>query len=245
MNQKIFIVLVAMACGFTASAQSNVAKYEIGISLSSFLYQGDLTPEKLGASKTMRLGVNLFGTRILSSSVSLRTNLSIGGLRGDDSKYDNPEFRQQRNFKFRSRLFELSQYIVWNPLKKNYDDKGFYPYFFTGAGLGFVKIKRDWSEYNAEYFISNDVTARLAEDSAHSLPKVVPFIPLGAGLRLNVSSRWAINVESTYRFLFTDYLDGFSKAANPDKNDKYHSLSIGAIYRIGKRSTLSCPTVRL
>ena len=239
------IILILLLFGYAETkGQSNVPKLELGFGLSTFIYQGDLSPEDFGSYKTMRVGVNLFVAKLMSRSVSLRTNLAIGGLRGDDSKYSEPEYRQQRNFKFKTPLAELSELIVWNPLKKNYADKAFYPYLFAGAGISFVNIQRDWSNYNGEYFSNTDVSARLAEDSAHELPSVLPFVPIGGGLRFNLSYKWGVNIESTYRILFTDYLDGFSKAANPDKKDKYHSITIGAVYRIGKKNPLDCPVVR-
>ena len=227
-----------------AESQTNIPKFELGIGLSGFLYQGDLAEEKFGSYKTIRVGVNLFANKFISRSVSLRTNLAIGGLRGDDSEYSSPEYRRQRNFKFKTGLLELSEWVVWSPLKKNYADKGFYPYLFAGLGLSFVNIKRDWSEYNGEYFNNTDLTARLAEDSAHSLPTLIPFIPVGLGIRYNFNYRWGAYVESTYRVLFTDYLDGFSKAGNPDKKDQYLTLSVGVVYRIGKKDPLDCPTIK-
>jgi hypothetical protein len=226
--------------------QVNSQKFEIGAGISSFIFQGDLTPERLGSSKTMRFGINLYGSRIISPAFSLRTNLAIGGLRGDDAKYKNPEYRQQRSFNFRTPVIEVSQLLVWNPLAGNYKDKGFYPYLFGGIGISLLKIKRDWSNYNAEYFnaAGEDVTARLALDTAHALPRVIPVIPLGAGIRYNLSQRLALNLEGSYRMSFTDYLDGFSQAANPARNDHYHTITISAVYRIGKRNTFDCPVVK-
>ncbi len=248
MNNKLKAVsLLTMPClllTVVSRSQENLPRLEIGAGLSSFIYQGDLAPGDLGSFKTARFGVNLFANRILSPSFSLRTNLAIGGLRGDDSKYDEPDYRQQRNFRFRTRIVEISQLVVWNPLNKNYSDKGFYPYLFGGGGLSFVKIRRDWSNLSPEYSGDTDFMARLAQDSAHSLPQLLPFVSLGGGLRFNISPRWAANLESTYRVLFSDYLDGFSIAANPERKDKYHSVSLGVIYRIGKRNTLDCPVVR-
>jgi hypothetical protein len=239
------IILILLLFSFSkAGGQGNVPKLELGLGLSSYIYQGDLSPEDFGSYKTIRIGVNLFVSKLISPSVALRTNLAIGGLRGDDSKYSEPEYRQQRNFKFKTGLIELSELIVWNPLKKNYADKGFYPYLFAGGGISFVNIKRDWSNYNAEFFNNTDVSLRLAEDSAHELPRVIPFVPVGGGLRYNLNYKWGFMIESTYRVLFTDYLDGFSKAANPEKKDKYHSLTIGAVYRIGKKNPLDCPVVK-
>lgn len=226
--------------------QVNAQKFEIGAGISSFMYQGDLTPERLGSSKTIRLGITLYGSRILSPAFSLRTNLAIGGLRGDDAKYKNPEYRQQRSFNFRTPVIEVSQLLVWNPWRSNYKDKGLYPYWFGGVGITFLKIKRDWSNYNAEFFnaAGEDVTARLALDTAHALPRVIPVIPLGAGIRYNFSQRLALNLEGSYRVSFTDYLDGFSRAVNPDRNDHYHTITISAVYRIGKRNTFDCPVVK-
>ena len=74
-------------------AQTSVPKFEIGAGVSSFIYQGDLTPNRFGSYETMRWGFNLQGSMIISRSFLLRTNLAIGRLRGDDAKYENPEFR--------------------------------------------------------------------------------------------------------------------------------------------------------
>jgi hypothetical protein len=245
-QQKIsgFIIVMCLQ-SVVLSAQTSVPKFEIGAGLSSFIYQGDLTPSRFGSFRTMRFGVNLYASKILGPSFSLRTNLAIGGLRGDDAKYEEPEYRQQRNFNFRTPVIELSQLVVWSPLKKNYTDKGLAPYLFGGAGLSLLKIKRDWSNYNAEYFDAvSDVSERLAVDAQQSLPKIIPVIPLGAGLRYGISPRLAVSAESSYRLVFTDYVDGFSQAANPDKNDHYHTITVGAIYRIGKKNTLACPVLR-
>lgn len=237
------VLIIICAFCYPAKSQTNFPKYEFGLHLNTFIYQGDLTPERLGSFKTMRWGVTLFGSKILSPSFSLRTNLAIGGLRGDDAVYDNPEYRKQRNFNFRTRVIELSQLMVWNPMNKNYSDKGFSPYLFTGVGLNSVKIKRDWSNFNAEYF-DDELLGKLDLDIQHSVPKIIPVIPVGAGFRYDISSKLAVSAEANYRFTFTDYLDGFSEAANPNRKDNYYTIGVGLIYRAGKKNTLNCPVVR-
>lgn len=248
MNTKREGVLAAVALMFvfSASAQtSNVPKYEIGASVAAFLYQGDLTPNAAGSVRSLRPGINLHGSKIMSASFLLRTNLAITGLKGNDALYDDPEYRQHRNFKFKTPLFELSELVVWNPMGKNYDDRGLSPYLFGGVGLAFLHIKRDWSNFDAAYFgEASELPALIAEDAAHKTPRVTPVIPVGFGLRYGVSTRLAINAETSYRFMRTDYLDGFSKAVNPAKGDNYSSVSVGAIYRIGKKNTLDCPKVK-
>src|SRR5438552_16912332 len=133
-------------------SQPGITKFELGTSLGTFIYQGDLTPSHFGSVKTQKLEFNLSANKILNSSFSLRTNLAIGKLKGDDSKYASPEYRQQRNFYFTSPVIEISEQLLWNPLGKNYYSNGFSPYLFAGIGYSFLNIKRDWSRFNVEYF---------------------------------------------------------------------------------------------
>src|ERR1051326_8231751 len=91
--------------------QLNLRNYEIGFSAGTFLYQGDLTPNAFSSYKAPSLNVNLFVNRMLNSSFTLRTNMTFGKLRGDDAKYSNPAWHQQRNFIFSSSVSELSELL--------------------------------------------------------------------------------------------------------------------------------------
>ncbi len=239
------LIIVALMQIVTATAQTiNVPKYEFGAGLAAFLYQGDLTPDAINV-RTLRPGLNLNVSKIMSAAFLLRTNLAITGLKGNDALYNEPEYRQHRNFKFKTPLFELSELVVWSPLRTNYEDRGLSPYFFGGVGLTFLHIKRDWSNFDAAYFgEASELPALIAEDAAHKTPRVTPVFPVGFGLRYGISTRLAVNMETNYRLTRTDYLDGFSKAVNPAKGDNYSSITIGAIYRIGKKNTLDCPKVK-
>src|SRR5690349_20282791 len=93
-------VLLFTANSTTVKAQLNLTRSEVGIAGSLFIYQGDLTPSRLGSYATLKPGVQIFLNRIIDPMFSLRTSLSFGKLQGDDSKYDVPEYRQQRNFNF-------------------------------------------------------------------------------------------------------------------------------------------------
>jgi hypothetical protein len=114
---------------------------------------------------------------------------------------------------------------------------------FAGLGFSIVNIKRDWSRFNAEYFSSEPGTiSGLAGDQQHPLPTLIPVFPMGIGIRYPVSSRILVNAETSYRFTFSDYLDGFSKAANDARKDSYLSHSVGLIYQFRNNSWLKCPT---
>ena len=236
------LVVFIMLINRTAFAQTNgVIKYEIGVFAGGYIYQGDLTPSALGSYRTMKPGFGFYGSRILTYKLSIRGSLAIAKLKGDESKYSKPEYRQQRNFNFHTPLLELTGQLVWNPLGLNYANKGFSPYVFGGGGFSFLKVKRDWSKFNAEYFdpASSTITG-LAADQQTTPPGFIPVVPMGLGVRYNLSSRFAAFAESSYRITFTDYLDGFSKAANPERQDHYYSHIVGLIYRIGKKNTLDC-----
>ena len=245
----IFLCTAVMAVLFipAAHAQGFQSHYEWGISAGVLLYQGDLTPEKLGASKTMKFAMGLQACKILGPSFSIRAQLLRGSLKGDDSKYAHPDYRQQRNFKFSTPVTELSMQFVWNLRANNDADKGFAPYLFAGGGLSFLKIKRNWSGINPTFFnveSSSAVWTGLAADTLQNLPRVIPVIPVGAGIKYFLNPHWALNIESSYRFSNTDYLDGFSKSVNPNKNDHYVNYQVGIAYRQGKTDRLKCPRVK-
>ena len=220
-------------------AQGDFSKFEIGLTGGIFVYQGDLTPSPIGSYRTMRPTVNLFVNRNLNSSFSLRTSLFYGGLSGNDAAYENPTWRQQRNFNFKARNFELSEMLVWNAWSR---DRKFVPYLFGGIGLSFLDIQRDWSNFNGEFFSTENLASRLTEDIAQETPTLIPVVPVGIGIQYSLRKNLYVIAETAYRFTKTDYLDGFSKAANPALYDHYQSHTIGVLYKFGKKSSLNCPT---
>lgn len=247
MNKYLPSAAVALAFLFvtSANAQLNLPKFEIGFGVSAFVYQGDLTPNRLGSFETTRFGINLHGSYIVNAALILRTNLAIGGIRADERVYDEPDWRKQRALNAKTPIIELTELIVYNPLSSNYNDRGFSPYIYAGGGFSILSVKRDASEFNAAFFgVHSPLPDQLREDSAHKTPGIVPVIPLGGGLRYNFSPRLSVHIESAYRLVFTDYLDGFSRAANPELDDHYQTYTLGAIYRIGRKNPLDCPVVK-
>ena len=60
--------------------------------------------------------------------------------------------------------------------------------------------------------------------------KSTMIIPFGGGIRMDISRRIGINLETTFSYAFTDWLDGFS-TVNSEANDWYSYTSIGLTYR--------------
>lgn len=244
MQNGISLLILLEIETMTSQAQSLSSRYEIGIHAGTFLYQGDLTPASQGSLKTLHPSLTLTGSRFLSPSLALRGTLTFSRLSGDDALYDQPTWRKQRNFNFQTPVFEFTAQAVWDPTAQNFSTQRtrFAPYVFAGAGLSFLRINRDYSAFNAGYFENEpEIAEGLTTDMARNPPRVLPVFPVGAGLRFNLNNRISFHAESNYRLSFTDYLDGFSQAANPSKRDYYHSQSLGVVYRFGKRPSWKCP----
>lgn len=227
-------------------AQIVTGKNEIGIYTGTFVYQGDLAPSALGSFKTLKPQIGIYYNRILNPYFSVRINAAAGSLKGDESLYSYKPYRQRRNFKFDASVKELSVLMIWSAYGDNLqkDIARFSPYIFGGLGYASLNIRRDWSNLDINSIHANSpILTGLAADTVHSLPQGIPLVPLGIGVKYTISPRMALTAETMYRYAFTDYLDGFSYAANTARKDSYYSVSIGVVYNFGKNK-MKCPPVR-
>lgn len=238
-----FILMIAVTTNSNAQYKSSV--YEAGISVGTLIYQGDLTPKVYGYTKSLRPALQVYGSKALSSYFSLRAGLTYGKILADESKYTSPDWRQFRNFKFSSRLIELSAVMIFNPYGVNneFNYRRLAPYVLAGAGLTYLHVKRDWSGFNTNYFDGKSPAAiSLAADSLHKTPTIIPVLPVGAGGRYILSPALALHAEFVWRLTPSDYIDGFSYRDTAPKRDSYYSLSAGITYRFGK-DPYRCPRV--
>jgi hypothetical protein len=232
-------------CSNCAIAQGG--SFEMGIHAGTAIYQGDLTPFAFGSYKTIRYSAGVYANFIISDALSFRPNFDFGTIEGDDSKYSHPAWRQQRNFKFERSFKEASALLVWDVFARNYDEmqSGFSPYLFAGAGYSFLNGHNDYSRFNAAAFIGEpDVLHGLKEDLEQPELKVMPVVPVGVGVRISLTPHTSANAELSYRLSATDYLDGFSKAADTRQMDRYYTFSVGLSISPGKKradNKIKCP----
>jgi len=241
LKKSTLLLALFFAHSLLANAQSKWSKYEVGINAGTFIYQGDLTPANYGSLKTPGLVIGITGSKQLSPNILLRLDLNVGRLNGNDAEYATPEWRQQRAFAFQAGVKEIIASFLYLPFGV---DQRLSPYVFGGAGYSNLSIRRDYSKFNAAYFATEELDKKLAADVAHALPKSIPIIPVGAGLRYGLTNKISINTEASYRIMSTDYLDGFSAAANPDLKDHYFKYSVGILYSFGKNKGIDCPVIR-
>lgn len=239
-----FLLLVFFVSSFCpAQAQIDAGSWQIGFNGGAFVYQGDLSPTAAGSYKTLKPGFGLYASKVLNPSLLLRTNLTFGQIAGDENKYAEPAYRQQRQLSFSSPVAELSELVVWNVLANNGNQNGFRfsPYLFAGIGVNYISVNR-LSNPSLPYFaIEPDVAAGLAEDLATHLPQSILVIPMGVGVECYLSDRVSLTAETNFRRTSTDYLDGFSKVSNSTNNDYYQSHTIGLVFKLEGASRLDCP----
>ncbi|MEO7531444.1 MAG: DUF6089 family protein [Sediminibacterium sp.] len=237
----------AVMCFCIAQVRAQQTKYhfETGLNLGTLVYQGDLVESPFGSFKGTRPMFNVWIAKPFTPYLSWRANLTIGSLSADESKFTSPSWKQKRNFAFSTSLTEVSALLHFNLYGDN-DKENYHtltPYIMAGAGLSFLSINRDWSRLDTNAInYKSFPTNGLAIDSQHVLPRVLPVIPIGVGIKWMVNSTIAVNAEATMRVSFSDYIDGFSYAANPKRTDAYYGISLGVSFVLGGDG-IKCPRV--
>lgn len=244
-SRSTIVIVVFLNTGFTtARAQLDLSKWQIGANVGMFIYQGDLTPSPIGSYRTTQPGLGIYISRVLNPSFIVRANFAMANLHGNDALYTSPAWRKERNFSFSSSAKEISAQLVWNIFSNNGNelDKRISPYAFAGAGVTILKGVRYYGSMTKEFIAAEPQAVKgLVFDLAHPQSKLIAVVPVGAGIEYYLSPRISLTAETCFRFTFTDYIDGFSKAANSNKKDYYHAHTVGVVYKFGKKDKYGCP----
>ena len=243
---SLMTVLIASTFSgiFSAAAQSSAGKYELGAQAGVFAYQGDLSPSPVGSYKTLRPSLGISAARRLGDRYALRLGLQLGRIAGDEGKYSSPGWRQERNLRFSTPVTELAGHVIWKPFGDARRVGAWTPYAAIGGGLSLLRIRPDASGVNGIFAATEtgSIATQLAADAARPKPRLLPSLQLGAGIRYQFRPQLALQAETSFRYLPTDYLDGFSRAVNPDTRDQYMTHSIGVVYCSGRGGRTGCPT---
>lgn len=202
---KLMKKLLLLLAILPALAYSQNFHLSFGAGLAN--YQGDLKQNSFSL-KQMRF-VGSIGARYdLSEHLLLRTNLSLGSLRADDSK-NKDQFLKERNLSFQTKLFEWELGAQYNFFNLNY--KWWTPYAFAGAAVfhfdpmalnnagKLVKLQPLSTE--GQGFTAGRKVYKRTQLS----------IPLGIGAEYLLTEDLRIGLEIGYRKTFTDYIDDVSK----------------------------------
>ncbi len=236
----IATVLLFIASGYKASAQyyfydsysyDSPIMFELGGSVGIMNCLTDVGGKKgLGKRfiKDLNLGNNqMNGSIYLSATYKEKIALRIEGTFGHVKSYDSilisekstSQGRYERNLSFKSKISEISLIAEFHPLfifidwpGRDEDPPLFSPYLM--AGIGFFSFNPQAKARTGEYVDLEPL--RLEGQGLPQYPERKPYkltqmnIPIGLGVRYELSPAFNVRAEFLHRTLFTDYLDDVS-----------------------------------
>lgn len=244
-SQKQLLFICSLIISLSAISQNNQPPISVGIETGTLVYQGDLVPGIMGSFRDVKLlyGVNV--SKQFFPHFGLKASLLKGQISADESVYANPFWRSLRAFQFQTPVTEFSTVVVFDFADQSLDQtRRLTPYLFAGVGVSFLKLNRDWSRINlAAFDPKSSIILGLGIDTLKNTPKLLPMIPVGAGLRFALNERWSLHSEIGFRLNMSDYIDGFSKSGNPEAKDCYYALKLGISYQFGSKG-IKCPPAK-
>lgn len=216
MKNYITFLLLALLSG-SLQAQSGI---ELGLMGGPSFYQGDVTNNSFWEFKETSISAGLFARFPVNDSWNMRAGLSFVRIAGTD--LDNAD-RDRRAFAFHNNMVEFSLVGEFEPWGSNRmaGSMPVSPYFVFGSGLVYTNPQVDFSRFTGDLLTRNVIRDR---DTPYSKLRVI--MPVGIGFKVPVGDSWLVGVEASIRYPFTDYLDGISYSANPERNDWYSLIGV-------------------
>ncbi|MCO6477181.1 MAG: hypothetical protein J5I94_11200 [Phaeodactylibacter sp.] len=203
---RILLISTLLAWATFMQAQS----LEGGIYFGALVYSGDLSPKILPRYTRFAEPAGGIVFRYRNEGVlGIRGSLTYGNLRGDDTRSAYPG----RQLAFQTNLLEAAVVGEWYLIPDNFPGESprITPYFFGGVAVFHFDPE---AQFEAGYVALQPLGTEGQGLADYERPynRTQVAIPVGAGLRLLLGQRGALNMELSARKLFTDYLDDVSGA---------------------------------
>jgi hypothetical protein len=256
--KRVTIILMALClAGLGAFSQTK----EAGISFGTTNFLGDLGKKESDgkfyfsdvSSSFWRPAVGAFYRVGFNKWVTAKATLTYGRLYGDDRMtdykeiQDNDWFRNYRNLHFKSPVIEgaIMAEIHLLPYAAGSTKWRIAPYVTTGIGLFYFNPK---AEYNGEWVSLRNIgtEGQGMPGYANKYSLIQPSVPVGFGLKYNLTREITLTFEFGHRFTFSDYLDDVS-TVYPDKKDIdafYGKERAKMVYDLSRRSPENDPENR-
>ncbi len=207
----------------------NVQYWEAGVFLGLGIYQGDLASSNFPVNEgSFALG---FGARnYLSEILAVKGNLFFTRLNADEM---GDHKNANRGLAFNTSLLEISGVLEYEPLGAKRQLKGgkkqftVSPFIYAGFGMAFTNPQAAFPDG----FGVGDFDP-VEQDIKNGESKVRLTLPSGIGVKVDLGKKWIVQADIGARMPFTDYLDGISETANPDKGDWYWFGGITAFFNM-------------
>ena len=203
------IALVILGLADAASAQTRIFsrayRWEAGIIVGQSNYHGDLAPEIVLGENNNAFGI--VGRYNVTTAIAIKSCLIFGKISGTDANF---KANAERNLHFRSNIIEFTSQAEFHfqPFGLQPLTKDFTPYLFTGLSVFHFNPQ---AEYNDEWVNLRPLgTEGQNLDGGKRYSNVSLAIPLGMGVKYNLSRNFVVGFEVGFRKAFTDYLDDVS-----------------------------------
>lgn len=215
---KITLAALALLSGPLSLRAQEDYRFDMGGGIGMTGYLGDANTANLWSNPSW--DAELLFRYMLNPRFAFKTNLYVGGLRGDSSKMTNV-FPGGETYKFSTTFYELGEMFEFN-------------FFNYGMGESYRKLKR-FSPY---------ITAGLGVTAWTVDGKMgAAFtIPLGVGVKYKLSERWNLGFEFIMKKTFSDRLDGDTlkdplgiKSSFMKNTDWFSTMSLTISYEFSKR----------
>lgn len=211
MKFKSGILLFIIIAAFTANGQNleYVQKGEFGITVGAAHYFGDLNTR--AAINRPKPAVGAFFRKQFGNYVGLRISAHYAQV-GYSDTYSKNEFQKTRNLSFNSNIWELALQGDFNFFKfiPSNPDYVFTPYITLGVGA-FTYDPYAYLAGKKEFLRPLGTEGQLIGYNGRKPYSTLAIcIPLGVGIKYNISDKINLSFEITHRFTNTDYIDDVS-----------------------------------
>ena len=240
---KHLLLACAVLCCVSLSAQTSQFPWEIGLQLGTSSLGGDLIENDIVFLNQPRFGAGLIIRRRLGNSFAIGGHFMYGSLDSDDTKSEDAAQRE-RGLTSRTTILEPGLRLEFEPFNgKRFADgargkKILSPYVWGGVAYGIwgdVENPGPGDEANGYNGITS---AGVTEDIANKPDNTGGLVfPLGLGLKYYVSPKTSLGLETSFRVTSNDYIDGVSRAGEPDNDDTYVFTGLTLSTGFGKPDT--------
>ncbi|MFH1319785.1 MAG: DUF6089 family protein [Bacteroidota bacterium] len=211
---KIILIITIHLITFSGFSQSS----EVGLFLGCSYYLGDFNPKK--HFNLCKPSGGIIHRYIFNSHFAIKNSFLYGTLYGDDSKTNNIS-QLKRNLHFKSSILDISTQLEFNflPFEESIREYSlsheskylFSPYVFIGVSLFSFNPK---AEVNDTWYELQPMGTEGQGTIAYSFKKKYSLtqlaIPIGCGIKFDISKKVNFAIEWGIRFSFTDYIDDVS-----------------------------------
>lgn len=203
-------ILISLLLSLCLSIGSYGQDLQFGITGGLIGYSGDLDAPKLSTNlQNMKATGGIFVRNIITDRFSLRGNLMIGSILGDDA-LSGRDWQVERNLNFTSRLVEVAALLELNIFNFGDEGKRWTPYLAAGGAYFHHNPRTDYNGQSIDLQPLGTEGQGISGDFPEPYSLNLFTVPVGGGVKYKLNDKITLQGEILSRFTFNDYLDDVS-----------------------------------